>query len=583
MVRPLGTVGSVTDVDSSSRPADSGPGSFPDGVRLEDPGLVRVWTRGATAALRRERAAIDRVNVFPVADADTGTNLYLTLREGDLAVAAEPAGATGAELLTTLARAALLGARGNSGVILSEWLRGLAVAARRGGGAADLLTRAATSARSAVAQPAEGTILTAADAAAAAARAAEDSVADSAEGDAGTLAVVSAAAAAARTAARASRDELHHLRTAGVLDAGALGLVLVLDALVVATAGATAGAASGGTAGAGAGVSEADGSMDSVNLDQLLEPASSSPVGGTPAVGGTEPGALPHGAEAGAGALELMFVLTGPVAAAADTVAAGLRTALGEVGDSVVVVGGDAGTGTGVWQAHVHTDHLDQALAIAAEASRTGSLAQVHVRHLEAVAQHEWGVVAATSAPALAGALAHAGAVVLLTGGLGSTVEALTADDVGRVAASTGARRVLLLGVPDGPADVTQYLDVDEVVAVPTPTDAHAVVALAALGTLLPIGLPDELDADVRGTVDKALAGLTVTSVRSDGAVEALRAAAGPATVVVTALLDAGVPDGLPDLLAAALTERAPEAELVVLATGRPGDGVCLGMEEEHA
>lgn len=561
----------MTDVDSSSRPADSGPGSFPDGVRLEDPGLVRVWTRGATAALRRERAAIDRVNVFPVADADTGTNLYLTLREGDLAVAAEPAGATGAELLTTLARAALLGARGNSGVILSEWLRGLAVAARRGGGTADLLTRAATSARSAVAQPAEGTILTAADAAAAAARAAEDTVEGSAAGGVGTLAVVSAAAAAARTAARASRDELQHLRAAGVLDAGALGLVLVLDALVVATAGATAG------------VSEADGSMDSVNLDQLLEPASSSPVHGAPAVGGTEPGTLPHGAEGGAGALELMFVLTGPVAAAADTVAAGLRTALGEVGDSVVVVGGDAGTGTGVWQAHVHTDHLDQALAIAAEASRTGSLAQVHVRHLEAVAQHEWGVVAATSAPALAGALAHAGAVVLLTGGLGSTVEALTADDVGRVAASTGARRVLLLGVPDGPADVTQHLDVDEVVAVSTPTDVHAVVALAALGTLLPIGLPDELDADVRATVDEALAGLTVTSVRGDAAVEALRAAAGPATVVVTALLDEEVPDGLPDLLAAALTERAPEAELVVLATGRPGDGVCLGMEEEHA
>lgn len=564
----------MTDVDSSSRPADSGPGSFSDGVRLEDPGLVRVWTRGATAALRRERAAIDRVNVFPVADADTGTNLYLTLREGDRAVAAEPAGATGAELLTTLARAALLGARGNSGVILSEWLRGLAVAARRGGGTADLLTRAATSARSAVAQPAEGTILTAADAAAAAARAAEDSVEGSAEGDAGPLPVVSAAAAAARAAARASRDELHHLRTAGMLDAGALGLVLVLDALVVATAGVTAGAA--------AGVSEADGSMDSVNLDQLLEPASSSPVRGTPAAGGTAPGTLPHGPEAGAGALELMFVLTGPVAAAADTVAAGLRTALGEVGDSVVVVGGDAGTGTGVWQAHVHTDHLDQALAIATEASRTGSLSQVHVRHLEAVAQHEWGVVAATSAPALAGALAHAGAVVLLTGGLGSTVEELTADDVGRVAASTGARRVLLLGVPDGPADVQRHLDVDEVVAVPTPTDVHAVVALAALGTLLPIGLPDELDADVRGTVDEALAGLTVTSVRGDAAVEALRAAAGPATTVVTALLDAEVPDDLPDLLAAALTERAPEAELVVLATGRPGDGVCLGMEEEH-
>ncbi|NNH54428.1 DAK2 domain-containing protein, partial [Promicromonospora citrea] len=115
---------SVTEVDSGSRAA----GPSPAQVRLEDPAVVRAWAAGASAALRRERAAIDRVNVFPVADADTGTNLSLTLREGELAVRAAPEGATGAQLLAALARAALLGARGNSGVILSEWLRGLACA-----------------------------------------------------------------------------------------------------------------------------------------------------------------------------------------------------------------------------------------------------------------------------------------------------------------------------------------------------------------------------------------------------------------------------------------------------------------------
>lgn len=563
----------MTDVDSGSRTADSGPEPFPaTGVRLEDPGVVRAWTHGATAVLRRERGAIDRVNVFPVADADTGTNLYLTFREGDRAVAAAPAGATGPDLLATLARAALLGARGNSGVILSEWLRGLAVAARRGGGAADLLTRAATSARSAVAQPAEGTILTAADAAAAAARTAES--AD--QGAAGPRATVAAAATAARTAARASRDELDALRTAGVLDAGALGLVLLLDALVVALGG----------------VSVADGSMDAVNLDQLLDPGAPPPATVVPdvapdvALGAATsdvPGIEPHGAGAGAGALELMFVLTGP-AEESETVAAGLRAALGEVGDSVVVVGGGAGTGTAVWQAHVHTDHLDQALAIAADAAHSGALAQVHVRHLAAAGQHEWGFVAATSAPALAAELAHAGAVVLLTGGIGSTVEALTAEDVGRAAASTGARRVLLLGSPEVPPGAEAGLDVDEVITVPTPTDLHAVVALAALGTMLPIGLPagagDPHDVDARAVVEEAFAALTVAAARGGDAVEALRSAAGPGTAVVTALLDVDAPDGLPDRLAAVLAERAPDAELVVLATGRPGDGVHLGTEE---
>lgn len=584
----------MTEVDSGSRTAGSGPERFPDDLRLEDPGLVRTWTRGATAALRRERDVIDRLNVFPVADADTGTNLYLTLREGDRAVAGAPVDATGPELLATLARAALLGARGNSGVILSEWLRGLAVAARRGGGAADLLTRAATSARSAVAQPADGTILTAADAAAAAARAAEnssgcdDAVRPGPDGGVPhgeVLPVVTAAASAARTAARASRDELDVLRAAGVLDAGALGLVLVLDALVVAAGGQVAAreAASGGVADAGTpvagaadrGVSVAGGSMDAVNLDQLLDGDAPPPVLGAP-------DAEPHGA-AGAGALELMFVLTGPAEAASEAVAGDLRAALAEVGDSVVVVGGDAGTGTAVWQAHVHTDHLDQALAIATTAARAGTLAQVHVRHLEAVEQHEWGVVAATSAPGLAAELAHAGAVVLLAGGLGSTVEALTADDVGRAAASTGARRVLLLGAPDVVAGVEAHLDVDEVVAVPAPTELHAVVALAALGTLLPIGLPDGSDAplaaDARATVDEALAALTVVTTQGGQAADALRDAAGPGTTVVTALLDTDVSEDLPGLLAAVLTERAPEAELVVLATGLPGDGVCLGTE----
>ncbi|MFD6448462.1 DAK2 domain-containing protein, partial [Promicromonospora sp. NPDC060204] len=438
---------------------------------------------------------------------------------------------------------------------------------------------------SAVAVPAEGTILSAADAAGAAARAAGP--------DAGPLPVVTAAAAAARASARASREELDVLRTAGVLDAGALGLVLVLDALVVAAAGASAGAEAGAAAGAAGargpaagdpgagGVSVVRGSMDAVTLDQLLDagalPSAPDPADAVSSV--TDGEAEPHGA--GSGALELMFVLTGPAGEQADTVAAGLRGALAEVGDSVVVVGGDAGTGTAVWQAHVHTDHLDRALVIAADAARAGTLAQVHVRHLAAAGQHEWGVVAATSAPGLAGELAHAGAVVLLTGGVGATVEPLVADDVERAAASTGARRVLLLGAPEVTAGGGAHLDVDELITVPSATDVHAVVALAALGTLLPVGLPDlgGDPVDAHAVVGEALAGLTVHATSAAAAVDLLERAAGPETTVVTALLDAGVPADLPDRLAAVLAGRVPDAELVVLATGHPGDGVQLGVE----
>ena len=106
-------------------------------------------------------------------------------------------------------------------------------------------------------------------------------------------------------------------------------------------------------------------------------------------------------------------------------------------------------------------------------------------------------------------------------------------------------------------------------------------MALAALGTLLPVGLPglggDPVDA--HAVVGEALAGLTVHTTSASAAVGVLAGAAGPETTVVTVLADAGVPADLPDRLAAALAGRAPDAELVVLATGRSGDGVQLGAE----
>ncbi|KFD43339.1 hypothetical protein IU11_12650, partial [Cellulosimicrobium sp. MM] len=152
---------------------------------MVDAAVVVAWGRGGVHALAQARASLDRVNVFPVADADTGTNMYLTLLDAVRALpagtadAAGPAGGAG-DVLVRLARGALVGARGNSGVILSEYLRGLALelAEHRtvsGAALAVGLDRAARTARGAVARPAPGTILTAADAAA---RAAADVVTD---------------------------------------------------------------------------------------------------------------------------------------------------------------------------------------------------------------------------------------------------------------------------------------------------------------------------------------------------------------------------------------------------------------------
>uniref|UniRef100_UPI002028FB87 DAK2 domain-containing protein n=1 Tax=Actinotalea sp. C106 TaxID=2908644 RepID=UPI002028FB87 len=86
---------------------------------------LRRWLEGATQTLRQHRRALDAVNVFPVPDADTGTNLYLTLADAAEAVAGLPAEATAQEVAHALARGALVGARGNSGVILSQYLSAL--------------------------------------------------------------------------------------------------------------------------------------------------------------------------------------------------------------------------------------------------------------------------------------------------------------------------------------------------------------------------------------------------------------------------------------------------------------------------
>ncbi|MGH3244020.1 MAG: DAK2 domain-containing protein, partial [Spirillospora sp.] len=91
-----------------------------------DVAAIRRWCAGAAEALGRTRAEIDALNVFPVPDGDTGTNLYLTVIAAADAVDELPDGANAQDTWRALARGALLGARGNSGVILSQVYRGLA-------------------------------------------------------------------------------------------------------------------------------------------------------------------------------------------------------------------------------------------------------------------------------------------------------------------------------------------------------------------------------------------------------------------------------------------------------------------------
>ncbi|WP_234106197.1 DAK2 domain-containing protein [Streptomyces venezuelae] len=191
-----------------------------------DAEAVRSWCARALDALGREREEIDAINVYPVADGDTGTNLYLTAEAAHQAVEAVFAASAPdtAETVRAMAHGALLGARGNSGTILSQLLRGMAGVLAQGGDGDHLaraLAEAASAARKAVAHPVEGTILTVASAAAAACGA-----------GGGLVDVARKAHEGARSALTATPGQLDVLERAGVVDAGGRGLVTVLGALL---------------------------------------------------------------------------------------------------------------------------------------------------------------------------------------------------------------------------------------------------------------------------------------------------------------------------------------------------------------
>ncbi|MGW2277487.1 DAK2 domain-containing protein [Streptomyces sp. NPDC001770] len=332
---------------------------------------VRTWCSLALEALGRERAAIDAINVYPVPDGDTGTNLFLTVESARAAVEAVFAahgtdhsgpdsagppstGPAAAEAVRAMAHGALIGARGNSGTILAQLLRGMAAVLADGGDADHLarsLAHAATAARRAVAHPVEGTILTVA---AAAARAAGEVTAGS-----GLAAVARAAHAGAAEALEETPGRLPVLGRAGVVDAGGQGLVTVLGALLETVTGRAPvhvprQAPGALPARAGGGDSRAG------------EHASSAGEHGGACAG---PASTGDGAVPGDGpAFEVIYLLE-----AGDEAVDRLRDRLDTLGDSLVVVGGD-----GLWNVHVHVDDAGAAVEAGVAAGRPHRIRITH-------------------------------------------------------------------------------------------------------------------------------------------------------------------------------------------------------------
>ncbi|MDQ3567970.1 MAG: DAK2 domain-containing protein [Actinomycetota bacterium] len=188
----------------------------------------------AHAALKNQADRINALNVYPVPDGDTGTNMLLTAESVLKETANEPY-ASAEEASRAASRAALMGARGNSGVILSQMIRGACDAlAAETSFSADAFAIALEGARdrayASVREPVEGTMLTVIKDAAVAARSAEEEGLD-------LLSVSRAAAREAHESVRRTTDLLDVLRDAGVVDAGGLGVATVLDGIYAAFSG----------------------------------------------------------------------------------------------------------------------------------------------------------------------------------------------------------------------------------------------------------------------------------------------------------------------------------------------------------
>jgi uncharacterized protein len=378
--------------------------------------------------LRSHQDLINRLNVYPVPDGDTGTNMALTLES----VTDELAGLSEPDLDATcaaIAHGSLMGARGNSGVILSQLLRGITEGLHSADGQCGprqlsaALDRADRLAREAVMRPVEGTILSVARGAAHGAR-------EAAEAGKSLVDVAEAARAAAADALALTPRQLPVLEQAGVVDAGGTGYLLLFDALL------------------------------SVVDGRDMPPPPDAPVTSFGPLNPESPGMAsasgPGQADAELAELryEVMYLLE-----AADETIPSFKEVWAGLGDSIVVVGGD-----GLWNCHIHTDDIGGAIEASLDAGRPRTIRVTDL--LEQVEEERWvregaGTEGSGPADTPLGPAPVTGVVAVATG-----------EGIGRIFRSLGVQRLIAGGQSMNPstADLVEAVEAvrsDEVIILP--------------------------------------------------------------------------------------------------------------------
>ena len=339
-------------------------------------------------ALRAHQEGINRLNVYPVPDGDTGTNMALTMES--VVTELQSAGTDMSATCKAISHGSLMGARGNSGVILSQILRGIASTLAStdtadGAAVADALVAASDGAYSAVMRPVEGTILTVAREASEAAKAA---------GSVSLLEVLEAAKAGGADALARTPDLLPVLKEAGVVDAGGAGFLLLLDAALRV--------------------------VDGRELPEPVEVAA-------PRVVVHESVDAAHDSVSDL-RYEVMYFLEAP-----DTTIPAFKDVWAGIGDSIVVVGGD-----GIWNCHIHTDDIGGSIEAALDVGRPTKIRVTDL--MEQVEEERWVREAAPDEPAKLPAVTTA------------VVAVATGDGIKRIFHSLGVQAVVAGGQSMNPS-----------------------------------------------------------------------------------------------------------------------------------
>lgn len=551
--------------------------------RVLDAAALRDWAHTAVGDLITHTDEINRLNVFPVADADTGTNMLFTMRsalaEADTVASSGAGPGDVAEVAAALSVGAMHGARGNSGVILSQILRGLAdvtaSVATDGGGELPDMNAAVLGAAlrhgvglvvaSMGGQEVPGTILSVLQAAA-------DTVEQCAGDGADLPAAVTAAGDAAAIALEKTPEQLDVLADAGVVDAGGRGLLVLLDAL------------------------------------------SSTITGRAPARTVYEPAPRPPQPEAATEApapqFEVMYLLHGCDTAAADA----LRDRLQELGESVAIAA--SGAGADGYSVHVHTDDAGAAVEAGLAAGRPSRIQISALRPGAAgLPPGSWSrkraVLAVVDGDGAAELFGGEGARVLRRDPDALDPTILSAQQLLRAVVDTGAAQVMVL--PNG------YVAAEELVAgctaaagwgvdvVPVPTGSM-VQGLAALAVHEP-GRPVVDDGytmaraagaarygSVRIATEEALTfagacqpgdGLGIAgdevlivaegvAAAAIGLIDLLLAAGGE---LVTVLIGADTDAAVGVVAETHVHDHHPGIELATYYTGHRGDALLIGVE----